>query len=275
MQSLDDAASSLRCITMAPILFDFGFIKLYGYGSMIALGVLLASVLAIVDARRRKLPRFEAVFPWLFLSMAATSFAGGKGLWWIMSTSAERASIASGAGFVYYGALLLVAPCTILTLKLFRVPLLPAMDTLIMFIPFTHAFGRIGCFLAGCCYGCHSDGPLSVTFHDGIGLNGVPVHPVQLYEAAANFAIFAALWFWLRRMTLPAGSLFGLTLILTGSSRIVTECFRGDVVSALWNNETAAPGQCPTGLTQAQAIGTVMIFVGLLWLAQLRSLGKR
>ena len=255
---------------MSPVLLDLGFFKLYGYGSMIALGVLLSSVLAVVAARQQRLPRFEAAFPWLVLVIASAAFVGGKGLWWIMSTAAERSSTTVGAGFVYYGAILAVVPATIFALKAFRVPLLPAMDLLGMFLPFTHAFGRLGCFLAGCCYGCHSDSAIAVRFTEGIGLNGVLLHPVQLYETAANFSIFALLWFWLRKRQLPGGALFAITLLLTGASRCVTEFFRGDVVSALWGNRTAAPGEAPNGITQAQAIGACAMAVGIIWLMRLR-----
>lgn len=250
---------------MSPVLVDFGFLTLHGYGTMIALGVLLSSVLAIVAARRAGLARFEAAFPWLFLVMAAAAFCGGKGLWWLMSSSAERGATTSGAGFVYYGAILLVVPATMLALRAFRIPVLPAVDLLGMFLPLTHAFGRLGCFLAGCCHGCRSDGPLAVTFSDGIGLNHVPLHPVQLYEAAANFAVFALLW-WLRTRALRPGTLFGITLILTGLSRVITEFFRGDVPAALWGNARAVPGEAISGVTQAQAIGAGLALGSALWL---------
>jgi len=102
-----------------------------------------------------------------------------------------------------------------------------------------------------------------VTFDAGMGLRGVALHPTQLYEAGANLLIFAALWCLSARRTLAPGLLFGLTLTLTGISRIATEFFRGDVPGALWGNASAAPGDPPPGITQAQAIGASMAVLGI------------
>jgi phosphatidylglycerol:prolipoprotein diacylglycerol transferase len=248
---------------MAPVLWDFGFVKIHGYGAMIGLGVLLAVFLALHRARQTGLHSLVDAFPTLFTVMAISATLGGKGLWWLMATPAERSASSGGAGFVYYGALLLVVPATIAALRWKRVPLAEAEDILGMFLPFTHAFGRVGCFLAGCCHGSGTDVPWAVTFEAGMGLRGIALHPTQLYEAGANLLIFAALWCLSARRTLAPGLLFGLTLTLTGISRIATEFFRGDVPGALWGNASAAPGDPPPGITQAQAIGASMAVLGV------------
>lgn len=249
---------------MAPVLVDLGFVKIHGYGAMIGLGVLLAVLLALHRARQTGMHTLVEAFPFLFVVMGLSAFIGGKGLWWVMATPEERSASGGGAGFVYYGAILLVIPATIAALRWKRVSLLQAEDLLGMFLPFTHAFGRLGCFLAGCCHGSRTEVPWAVTFESGMGLRDVPVHPTQLYEAAANLLIFAFLWFWSAQRSLAPGFLFGMTLLLTGLSRIATEFFRGDVPGALWGNGTATPGEAPPGLTQAQAIGAAMSVLGLL-----------
>ncbi len=249
---------------MAPVLVDLGFVKIHGYGAMIGLGVLLAVFLALHRAQQTGMRAFIEAFPFLFVVIGLSAFIGGKGLWWVMALPEERTGGGGGAGFVYYGAILLVIPATIGALRWKRVPLLQAEDLLGLFLPFTHAFGRLGCFLAGCCHGCRTDSAWAVTFEGGMGLRDVPVHPTQLYETAANLLIFAFLWLWSARRSLAPGFLFGLTLLLTGISRIATEFFRGDVPGALWDNRTATPGEAPPGITQAQAIGAVMGVLGIL-----------
>ncbi|NLB90423.1 MAG: prolipoprotein diacylglyceryl transferase [Clostridiales bacterium] len=62
-------------------------------------------------------------------------------------------------------------------------------------IPLGHALGRIGCFLAGCCYGMPYYGPCSITFTYPAG--NLPLHiplfPVQLLEALINLLLFILL----------------------------------------------------------------------------------
>jgi phosphatidylglycerol:prolipoprotein diacylglycerol transferase len=90
-------------------------------------------------------------------------------------------------------------------------------------------FGRLGCFSAGCCYGAASDLPWAVTFRhpETLAPPGVPLHPTQLYSAAANLLIFLFLW-GLRKRKRFAGQLFSFYLLLYGLSRFVVEGFRGD-----------------------------------------------
>jgi phosphatidylglycerol:prolipoprotein diacylglycerol transferase len=98
-----------------------------------------------------------------------------------------------------------------------------------------HAFGRLGCFLAGCCWGRPSDAAWAVRFTDPEALcvrtapdmAGVAVHPVQLYEAAANLALAGAAFWLLRRRRFTGGAWWpyvaGYGLMRTG-----LETFRGD-----------------------------------------------
>jgi phosphatidylglycerol:prolipoprotein diacylglycerol transferase len=96
-----------------------------------------------------------------------------------------------------------------------------------------HGFGRIGCFMAGCCYGRECSTSVGVTFksqyaHDLTGLPlGHPLHPVQLYEAALNFLNFLLLYLILRRKRFD-GQIFSFYIINYSVIRFFTEYFRGD-----------------------------------------------
>ena len=96
------------------------------------------------------------------------------------------------------------------------------------------AIGRIGCFLAGCCYGNMCSTSLGVEFnskiahlHTGVPL-GVHIHPVQLYNSIANFTIFFILLF-IYKKRIFTGQVFLSYMILYSVSRFTTEFFRGDV----------------------------------------------
>ena len=116
-------------------------------------------------------------------------------------------------------------------------------DLLSAVLPLGHAFGRIGCFFYGCCYGRDSDAWCAVTFPAGSpswyehGRRMVSVLPTQLFEAAALLALFAALLaFWHRKTFMRGfgeGALTGLYMIGYGVIRFGIEYLRGDPRAAV------------------------------------------
>ena len=93
-----------------------------------------------------------------------------------------------------------------------------------------HMFGRVGCFLAGCCYGKVTEFFLGFTFTNPVceaNPKNVPLHPTQLYEASYIFMVMLFLLF-LRGRKQFQGQLFLLYLLLYAVGRFVLEYFRGD-----------------------------------------------
>jgi phosphatidylglycerol:prolipoprotein diacylglycerol transferase len=94
-------------------------------------------------------------------------------------------------------------------------------------VPLFHFFGRIGCFLGGCCYGIECD--FGFTTHNSLiaSANGVNRFPVQLFEA--GFCLLLAL-FMIRLMKKErfAGKLFYIYLFTYAVGRFILEFFRGD-----------------------------------------------
>ena len=118
-------------------------------------------------------------------------------------------------------------------------------DLLCVVIPLGHAFGRIGCFFYGCCYGKLSSSCVAVAFpraspawyeQMNAGLisataqKSLPVLPTQLFEAAANLALFAALFFFFRRFKRGTMALY---LIGYAIIRFGMEYLRGDPRAAV------------------------------------------
>jgi len=98
---------------------------------------------------------------------------------------------------------------------------------------------RIGCFFNGCCWGKISGLPWAVRYYSMRGAMpslGIPVHPVQLYEALLGFSIALVLLLERKSGSVSglfgrpgsAGSLFGIFCLLYGPGRFVLEFFRGD-----------------------------------------------
>ena len=93
-----------------------------------------------------------------------------------------------------------------------------------------HMFGRIGCFLAGCCYGLPTKSIFGVIYTDPTCLaepKNIALHPTQLYEACYIFLVMLFLFF-MRKHRKFYGQLFLLYLILYAVGRSVLEIFRGD-----------------------------------------------
>jgi phosphatidylglycerol:prolipoprotein diacylglycerol transferase len=111
-----------------------------------------------------------------------------------------------------------------------------------------HAFGRLGCFASGCCFGKIGGGALgtafprgSVAFDELAAMGAIPsgsdvtpgLHPTQLYEALGEVLIFAALMVMRPRARQRPGTLLVTYLGLYALLRFVVEMFRGDVVRGL------------------------------------------
>ena len=116
-------------------------------------------------------------------------------------------------------------------------------DLMCTVVPLGHAFGRIGCFFFGCCYGRRSDGMFAVHFpyrspawHEQVAAGELPpratealgVLPTQLFEAAALLVLFAFLVFAYRRWKGRSGLVTGLYMAGYALLRFPLEFLRGD-----------------------------------------------
>ena len=125
-------------------------------------------------------------------------------------------------------------------------------------IPLFHAFGRVGCFLAGCCYGIPAPaGWWGVRFSHALGApNGVALVPVQLYEAAGCLLLFLLLDRLARRGR-RGGELLAVYLALYGALRFFLEFLRGDGARGFWG-----------ALSTSQWVAVVTVAAALLWMGR-------
>jgi phosphatidylglycerol:prolipoprotein diacylglycerol transferase len=100
-------------------------------------------------------------------------------------------------------------------------------------IPLFHFFGRIGCFLGGCCFGIESNTGFIYTRNPVIEANGVRRFPVQILEAIFNIALFFLLNCLLRHKKLKNQFLY-VYLGVYAAGRFFIEFLRGDAYRGIW-----------------------------------------
>lgn len=217
---------------MWPILFHVGGFPIHSYGALGALAFVVGAGMSLWRATRAGMDR-DRVADVIFW-MAMTSLAGSRIVYVLQNPGTVHGFgelfDLRGGGLVFYGAFVVGLPVGFLLMARYRLPAFALWDVFGTAFPLSHAISRIGCFAAGCCYGRPTDAPWAVTFAVGHPLapGGVGLHPAQLYEAGALFAIAAATNLFYRHRSFD-GQVFLLYLLLYAASRTVLEVFRGDL----------------------------------------------
>lgn len=178
---------------MKPILFSFGSIHLYSYGLCIALGVLLSLSLMKRRALEERFPKLDEVFDVAF-AVLVWGFLGARLFYVIQNFSyyvAEPLKIFAvwEGGLIFYGGAIAAFLGLGWMARKKKWSFWKILDFLAPYGALTHAFGRIGCFLNGCCFGKACDLPWAVRFP----ALSYAVHPAQLYEAFYDLVLFAFL----------------------------------------------------------------------------------
>jgi phosphatidylglycerol:prolipoprotein diacylglycerol transferase len=221
---------------MHPILFDFGGFTVYTYGVLLAAAYLLGLQFALMRARARGLEgqRVMDLGIWIIIS----ALVGAKLLLLVVDfrqfTETPRAVLdLARSGGVFYGGLIAAVAVALIYLRRHKLPLWTTTDVFAPGIALGHAVGRLGCLMAGCCFGKPASVPWAITFRNPAALAqgtplGVPVHPTQLYEAGAEALILVALLVLERRGRGFPGRTFWTYMLLYGVSRFIIEFYRGD-----------------------------------------------
>ncbi len=237
---------------MLPILYQSPELILYSYPLLMGLGwgVAYEIFFGRVPA---DVPRLRAQL--LFWGVFVFSWAGAKVLFYLTlpadlsKTLLSELSFWTGGGFVFYGGFL----GAVAFLLLYRATghrLTPELLWAILpSVAIGHGIGRIGCFLAGCCYGEKTE------FLWGVFLHGAHRHPTQLIEALSLLVLGTYLY----RSTRPRLELLVHYLCGYGALRLVVEALRGDLVRGKWG-----------AFTPSQWISIMLIFFGLILLLRIR-----
>ncbi|MBI2837231.1 MAG: prolipoprotein diacylglyceryl transferase [Acidobacteria bacterium] len=231
---------------MYPELIRVGGITIGSYRFMAALAFAVGATLAYRRALREGLD-LRSLF-WLAPLVLVSAFAGGRLLFiavnarMYMGDPAEAVQFWRG-GFVGYGGLLGIAVIVLYVKYVAKMPVWPIADAIAPAIPAGIAIYRIGCFMAGCCYGAATSLPWGVRFPVGLPAEGphlpliagtpgvpeaVPRHPTQLYEALFGVVLFAAIWWIANRTRRRDGVILCIVLGAYAQWRFLVETIRDD-----------------------------------------------
>ena len=212
-------------------ILTIGSFTIHGYGLMIAIGIIAAYAAAEYRGRRRDLDTNQ-IFN---LTVIAVVFGllGAKILYWltILDEIMEDPSIMLniGDGFLVYGGIVLGILAAWFWCRRKHIYLMEYLDVILPSVALGQGFGRIGCFLAGCCYGKETDAWFAITFTDsGFAPNGVALIPTQLMMSAFDFANFAVLCLISRKVR-SRGIVTACYLFFFAVGKFVFDFFRGDV----------------------------------------------
>lgn len=148
-------------------------------------------------------------------------------------------NISSGGGSVLGSIIGAITYLAIFAYKK-NLPVLEILDVAGIYAPIIHSISRVGCFLAGCCYGCESSLPWAVTYTnpETVAPLYVSIHPTQLYSASIFLLIFMLMYFNFSKVKPNvAGLAFSIYLILSSMERIFMDFIRGDRTFVLNKHE--------------------------------------
>lgn len=232
---------------MAIDLFSIGPFTVHGYGLMIGLGFALAVFVGCILAKKKGLSDND------FINMAMwvliIGFAGGKLLHIIVEFKlflVDPMAVVGSSGFVVYGGIITGILSVVVYCKVKKLNVLDYLDIFGAAVPINQSLGRVGCFLAGCCYGKETDSPLGVVFPAGCcAPAGVRVLPTQIFMAVGDMIMFIVLSvFFLKTKKVYSeseqdktagaskysapGCTASLYLVLYSVGRFIIEFFRND-----------------------------------------------
>lgn len=215
---------------MRPILLNIFGLNVYGYGTMIAIGILAAVVL--LNHRAKKAGYDEDSILNMAILAVVLGVVGGKLLYILTELKSIIEYPAQlkdfGSGFVVYGSILGGALGVYIYCRKKGWSILKIFDLVIPSLPLAQGFGRIGCFLAGCCYGRPTSYFIGVKFKEGsLGPVDTCVYPTQIFSSVFDFAL-AMFLLWYDKKKRKDGRIFSLYLILYSIGRFIIEFIRDD-----------------------------------------------
>ncbi len=233
---------------MFPNLISIGPITIHTYGLLVALGFVAALTVTVWIGKQQGI-QSQQVMDMAF-AMAATGLVGSRLLyvamqWEYFSDHPLEIPMIWRGGLVFHGAVLGAVVALFWYTRRHGISFWEAGDLWAPGTALGQAIGRIGCFMAGCCYGKPADHPFAVVFThpESLAPLNVPLHPTQLYSSALGAVIFVALMV-VHKKKKYAGQVVLWFLVLHSFARLFVERFRGDDRGLI-----AGTGMTPTQLT--------------------------
>lgn len=210
-------------------IFSIGRFTIHGYGLMIGLGFFAGVILAT------KLCKIMGLNDDHFINMAICvllfGFAGGKLLFIIVECEnffEDPLAALGSSGFVVYGGIITGILSAMIYCRINKLSILSYIDVLAPCAALNQGFGRLGCLMAGCCYGRETTGPLYLVFPEGcLAPAGVHLFPSQILSAIANL-FSAAILIVILKKTKTRGFTLSMYLLFYSVGRFLIEFTRND-----------------------------------------------
>jgi phosphatidylglycerol---prolipoprotein diacylglyceryl transferase len=255
-----------------PIAFHLGPLTIRWYGVMMAIAFIAGLWTASRRGLRDGIPaeKILDIGPWLIVGTIVGARALHVVTYWREEFSGrpfwEVFAVWNG-GLVFYGGLIGASVAGVLYARMKHLALWKLADVLAPSIALGYVFGRIGCFLNGCCYGRACSLPWAVHFPPGHETYPNGVHPTELYDSILSLFMYAGLA-WLYRRKKFDGQVFAAYLLCYAVTRSIVESFRGDYTSIHIHSALH--------LTPAQLISIGIFAAGIaLWATLRRSQPKQ
>jgi phosphatidylglycerol:prolipoprotein diacylglycerol transferase len=254
---------------MYPEIFRIGTFPITTYGIFLALGMLLGLFVTARLAARDGLPR-ERIYD-LGLWVLVGGLLGSKALMYFVEPDVQLLSLDFlRSGGVFYGGLIGGFLAVAILVPLYKLNFWKVADAFAPGVALGQAFGRQGCFSAGCCWGKATTLPWGVHFtHAGHEYTGVPIvypdgsdmylHPTQLYESFLMLAVFGLLYY-LHRKKKFNGQILILYGIIYSIIRFSIEFIRDDPRGDLFGFTSA------TGLSTSQGVSLIVAITSIVFL---------
>lgn len=259
---------------MFPVLLKYGPIQIFTYGFFLALAFLSAIYLSTQEAKRQGLN--PARFYDLCFYIVLGAIVGSRMLYVFLElptfvTHPLKIFALWEGGLVFHGGLVMALAVAFYYMRRHAIPWRQAFDSLAVGMPVGQVLGRVGCFMAGCCYGAPSSLAWAVTFTNPESLCPIreSLHPSQLYEALLLLGVFGIIY-RLRTRKRFQGQMVLTYFTLAGLVRFGTEFVRhpGDYRGPIF--------WAGMPLTQVIALGiAVLSGVLLFWFWQRSSPAKK
>ena len=212
-------------------LLQIGPFTVYGYGLMIAIGVIVAYSVGEYRAKKQGLSPDELF--WITISCLVGGVLGAKLLFYIVEIKSiienPKLLLDITHGFVVYGGIIGGIGVGYLYCKIKKLEFLRYFDLVMPSIAIAQGFGRVGCMFAGCCYGRETDSWFHVIYETSeFAPNGVALIPTQMIMAFLNFAHFFILVFLAKKVLKYSGQVAGCYLVFYSIGRFFLEYLRND-----------------------------------------------
>ena len=210
-------------------LFSIGPITVHSYGLFTAIGLIAALWLACARAKKRGLN--EDICYGILFSGVIFGYLCSKLTYVLIEWDSfvkDPKLFLSQSGFVVIGGLAGGVFAAWAYCRIKKVKFIDYFDLCIPSIAIAQGFGRIGCFMAGCCYGKCTDSPIGIAFtHSDYAPNNVKLIPTQLISSAGDFLNMALLLI-IAKKAKKKGTVAAAYMLTYSVGRFLIEYLRDD-----------------------------------------------